>query len=207
MIRINLLGVERRATKKSFSFDISQQAPALCGLILLAAAAGTGWWYWSLTQESQQVDTKRAAADREVQRLKAVMAEVAQFEARTKQLQDRVQLIERLRAGQGVPVQLLDHVSRSLPETLWLTDLKQEGAEVVLKGRSTTLIALSDFVGSLGNTALLQKPIEIVDSKVEEGREASRGGDAVPDLISFTVRAQVVGAEPAEPPTPRKGRG
>ena len=127
MIRINLLGVERQKVKAA-AFDISQHTGVLCAVMLVLASAGTGWWFWSLRQESAQVDADTAAANREAARLKSVLNEVQQFEARTKQLQERVQLIERLRAGQSVPVQLLDHISRSLPDMLWLTDLQQEGA-------------------------------------------------------------------------------
>ena len=168
MIRINLLGVERQKVKAA-AFDISQHTGVLCAVMLVLASAGTGWWFWSLRQESAQVDADTAAANREAARLKSVLTEVQQFEARTKQLQERVQLIERLRAGQSVPVQLLDHISRSLPDMLWLTDLQQEGPAVTIQGRSTTLIALSDFVGNLGSNALLVKPIEIVNSQVEPG--------------------------------------
>ena len=150
------------------------------------------------------MDADTAKANREATRLKSVLAEVQQFEARTKQLQERVQLIERLRAGQSVPVQLLDHISRSLPDMLWLTNLQQEGSAVTIEGRSTTLIALSDFVGNLGSNALLVKPIEIVNSQVEPGQSASKSGQATPDLISFTVRVQVAGMPQAESGSAKK---
>jgi len=204
MIRINLLGVERQKVKAA-AFDISQHTGVLCAVMLVLASAGTGWWFWSLRQESAKVDADTAAANREAARLKSVLNEVQQFEARTKQLQERVQLIERLRAGQSVPVQLLDHISRSLPDMLWLTDLQQEGPAVTIQGRSTTHIALSDFVGNLGNNALLVKPIEIVNSQVEPG-ESSKNGQTTPDLISFTVRVQVAGIAPSEPAPRKKGR-
>jgi type IV pilus assembly protein PilN len=206
MIRINLLGVERQKVKAA-AFDISQHAGALCVVLLVLASAGTGWWFWSLRQESAQVDADTVRANRETTRLKSVLAEVEQFEVRTKQLQERVQLIERLRAGQSLPVQLLDHISRSLPDMLWLTSLQQEGSAVTIEGRSTTLIALSDFVGNLGSNALLVKPVEIVNSQVEPGQAASKSGQATPDLISFTVRVQVAGMPQAEAgSTKKKGR-
>ena len=63
MIRINLIGVERQ-TKKAVSFDLSQQVPAACALIALLAAGGTGWWYWSLRQESHRLDAEISAANR-----------------------------------------------------------------------------------------------------------------------------------------------
>ena len=50
-------------------------------------------------------------------------------------------------------MQLLDIISKSVPDMLWLTDLEQKGNDVTIQGQSTTLIALSDFVGNLGNCA------------------------------------------------------
>jgi Tfp pilus assembly protein PilN len=119
-----------------------------------------------------------------------VLAEVQRFEQRRTQLQQRVSLIEQLRGGQSVPVQLLDHVSRSLPDMMWLTGVDQQKGEMTIEGRSTTLIALSDFVGSLGESNLVQKPIEIVSSQVETMQPLVTGGVSA-DVIKFTVKAQL----------------
>ena len=125
---------------------------------------GIGWWYWSLNEASARVDREIAAAQqRSRPGCGRCSTEVQQFEARRGAAQQRVQLIEQLRGGQSVPVQLLDHVSRSLPDMLWLTSMAQNGPELTIQGRSTTLIALSDFVGNLGTNPLLMKPIEIVE--------------------------------------------
>ena len=191
MIRINLLGGDRQKAKSAARFDASQQVTALCALVLVAAAGGVGFWYWSLSQESTALDGQVATLQREAARLDTVLAEVKVFEGRKATLQGRVALIERLRQGQTVPVQLLDHISRSLPEMLWLTDLKQDGPFLTIEGRTTTLIGLSDFVGNLGTNAVLQKPIEIMDSSAEAA-EAARG-TVGPELIKFRVRASVNG--------------
>ena len=195
MIRINLLGVERK-TRKTQAFDASQQLTLACSLILVLAALGIGWWYWSLDQEAVQVEAEIQAAQEEQARLQSLLTEVRDFEARRAQLQQRVQLIEQLRAGQSVPVQLLDHVSRSLPDMLWLTEMEQTPESLTIKGRSTTLIALSDFVGNLGRSDLLVKPIEIVDSQVESLAAGQQGTPPV-DVIQFTVRAGIKAAQPA----------
>jgi type IV pilus assembly protein PilN len=207
MIRINLLGVERKAVKAP-ALDIGRRITIACSSILVLAGLGIGWWYYSLTEESARVDTEIAAAQQEAGRLQSLLAEVKDFEGRRAQLQQRVALIEQLRSGQSVPVQLLDHVSRSVPDMLWLTTLDQTGNEVTIEGESTTLIALSDFVGNLGSGALLQKPIEIVNSQVETAT-AGGGGTASLDLIKFTVKAQLMprapGARGAAPPVPAAG--
>jgi type IV pilus assembly protein PilN len=200
MIRINLLGVERKQARKAPSFDIGQRLTVACSLIIVVSLLGIGYWYWTLSETSARVDREIAAANTEAARLRSLLTEVQQFEARRAQLTQRVQLIEQLRGGQSVPVQLLDHVSRSLPDMLWLTSMVQTGADLTIQGRSTTLIALSDFVGNLGNNPLLIKPIEIVNSEVEAAAAAvpGRGGQPPVETIRFTVKAKVA--------TPR-GRG
>jgi type IV pilus assembly protein PilN len=142
MIRINLLGVERPKARKAFAFDPSAQMTVICSLVLVLTGSGIGWWFWSLRQASAQVDQEIASAQQDVARINTILTEVKKFEQRQQQLQQRVGLIQQLRRGQAVPVQLLDHVSRSLPDTLWLTSLEETGASVTIEGRSTTLIAL-----------------------------------------------------------------
>jgi type IV pilus assembly protein PilN len=195
VIRINLLGVERQKSKTSFTFDPAQRTTAACVLIVLLGVGGIGWWYWSLQQTSIRLDEELASAQQEQARLQTLLQEVRRSEQQRGQLQQRVALIEQLRAGQSVPVQLLDVVSRSLPSTLWLTQLNSKGTEVTIQGRSTTLVELSDFVATLGANGLLQRPIEILDSKVEtvSGTGAQQGQSV--DLINFTVKAQIAGGQ------------
>jgi DNA repair protein RadC len=101
-------------------------------------------------------------------------------------------------------IQLLDHISRSLPDMMWLTSMVQNGPELTIQGRTTTLIALSDFVANLGTNPLLIKPIQIDNSETDKagGAQIARASAGQPPLetIKFTVKAQVAGVAP-------KGRG
>lgn len=189
MIRINLLTGDRKKASRGPGFDIAAQITVACGLVVVGAASGIGWWYWSLSQEAVTVEQEVVAAQQEVARLRPIIAEVAQFEAQRQRLQQRVQLIGQLRKGQGIPVQMLDHVSRSLPDMLWLTSMQQEGGNLTIEGRSSTLVALSDFVGNLASNSFFSKPIDIVDSKVESDPQG-RGLE----VIRFTVKAQIANA-------------
>jgi type IV pilus assembly protein PilN len=208
MIRINLLGVERKQVRisKVPSFDIGQQLTVACSLILVGALLGIGYWYWWLNEASARVDREIVAANAEATRLRSLLTEVQQFEGRRAQLTQRVQLIEQLRGGQNVPVQLLDHVSRSLPDMMWLTSMAQNGPELTIQGRTTTLIALSDFVANLGTNPLLIKPIQIDNSETDKAsgaQQQARSGQPSLETIRFTVKAQVGGMSP----TGRGGRG
>ena len=192
MIRINLLGTERKQAKKAPAIDLGQRLTVACSLILVASVVGIGWWYWTLQNESARVDNEIVMKTAEAARLQSLLTEVQKFEAQRTQLQQRVQLIEQLRSGQSVPVQLLDHVSKSLPDMLWLTDMNQDAGSVTIQGRSTTLIALSDFVANLGNGGFLKKPIDIVNSVVENNRSGT--ATQVAELINFTVKAELASA-------------
>ena len=120
------------------------------------------------------------------------------FETRKAQLQQRVTLIEQLRRGQTGPVHVLDEVSKSVPDRLWLTSMVQKDKEFTIDGRTTSLTALSDFVANMEGSAWFKRPVEIVDSQVEPNPQAG-------DLVRFTIRAQFENLE-APAPTPA-GRG
>jgi len=184
LIRINLLTVDRERAKRKAKFQVGQKITVACSLILVAAALVVGWWFWSLQRSSADLDQQIADAERETQRLQSVIQQVAQFEARRAQLQQRVTLIEELRKGQTGPVHLLDQISKALPEAMWLTDLKQAGSELTIEGRCTSLNALSDFVSGLEASNLFERPVEIIDSRVEPATVS------MPELIRFSVKAR-----------------
>lgn len=184
MIKINLLTVDRERAKRKAKFQVGQKITVACSLILVAAALVVGWWFWSLQRQSADLDQQIADAERERTRLQNVIQQVAQFEARRAQLQQRVTLIEELRKGQTGPVHLLDQISRALPEAMWLTTLQQTGNDINIEGRCTSLNSLSDFVSALEASNLFQRPVEIIDSRVEGATATS------PELIRFQVKAR-----------------
>jgi len=184
LIKINLLTVDRDRAKRKSKFQVGQKITAACSLILVVAALVVGWWFWSLQRASADLDQQIADAERETQRLQSVIQQVAQFEGRRAQLQQRVTLIEELRKGQTGPVHLLDQISKALPDGMWLIDLKQTGSDITLEGRCTSLNSLSDFVSALEASELFARPVEIIDSRVEPATASA------PELIRFSVRAR-----------------
>ena len=198
MIRINLLPADREKQPRkaaALGFDIGQKVTLVCSLILLATALGVGWWWWMLDRESARLTGEIAAAERETARLKTILGQVALFETQKAQLQQRVSLIEELRKGQTGPVHLVDQLSRAMPEMLWLTSLSQDGGEVTVDGRCTTLTALSDFVSNLERSGYFRRPVEILDSQVEQVTGSSS------ELIKFQLKATF--ALPGTEPQPK----
>jgi type IV pilus assembly protein PilN len=195
MIRINLLAAERdRGKKKAVTLGTAGQKLTIgCSLILILALLFIGWRYWSLARQSTQLDAEIAAAQQETTRLHSVIQQVQTFEQRKAQLQQRVVLIEQLRKGQTGPVHMLDQISRALPQMLWLTELRQTGADVVIDGRCTTLTGLSEFVSNLEGSGYFKRSVEIVNTTTESATAQSA------ELIKFTIKGVFQQPDDARP--------
>jgi type IV pilus assembly protein PilN len=203
MIRINLLATDRKVARKKVAFDPSQQITAVCAGILLLAGAAVGWRYWLVTRTSAAVDAQIATAQKETQRLHAVITQVQQFEQRKAQLQQRVTLIEQLRKEQIGPVHMLDQISLALPPSLWLSEMKQTPVpnEVLIEGRSLSLTGLSDFVSNLERSGYFQKSIEIVSSTTDTS------GGPQGEVIKFQIKAVFKGPGDVEAVTVADAKG
>jgi type IV pilus assembly protein PilN len=110
-----------------------------------------------------------------------------------------VTLIEQLRRGQTAPVHILDEVSKAIPDRLWLVSMGQREKDFTIEGRTTTLSGLSDFVANLEKSSWFKKPVEIVDSQVDQSPNG--------DLVRFTIRATSQNPEAPPPPPVPAGRG
>lgn len=187
MIRINLLSVEKpiAATASSgpkFSLNLSEKAGPIAALFVLAGCAGyIALDYLRLQQQDAALHQELIAARAEKARLQPVLREIERFESQKKDLQQRVNLIEELRQNQVGPVHMLDQISRSLPDRLWLLEMKQTATDITLDGKTSTLSSLADFVANLEASGYFTKPVEITNSEEEKVGET--------DLIKFTVKA------------------
>jgi type IV pilus assembly protein PilN len=195
MIRINLLAVDRDRAKRrpsgggggtGLNLQATQQKITLaCSLILVLTGLGIGWWYWSLKLQSDRIEEDIVTSQKETARLRTLIQQVQTNDARRAQLQERVKLIEELRKGRDLPVRMLDEISRSLPDMLWLTDIRQAGNDITIAGRCTSYTALSDFVENLRLGGYF-KPPEILDSQVESTQPVPGG-----TLTKFSIKATI----------------
>jgi type IV pilus assembly protein PilN len=193
MIRINLLAVERERARKRVLIPAAHRVTIGASVILVATALLIGWWFWSLRQRSAQLDEDLAKAEIETRQIRSVLEQVRKFESQKAMLQQRVSLIEQLRKGQYAPVHLLDEISKSLPDRLWLNEMTQTGAEFTLSGTTDSLTAVADFAANLQASKWF-KPVEIGPTKVMADAKAG-------DLIKFEIKATFVDpTAPSEPP-------
>jgi len=189
MIKVNLLATNPGAAPAR-EWLPREQRSALVGIALLvvtAAGIGGAWWY--LQRQRTTLEAEIASAETELVRLKDAAKLVERATARKTELAERLSLIERLRAAKRGPVNLLETISRSLPDGLWLTDMKQNGAVVQFEGRATSLTSITDFAELMQNSGLFKRPVEILTTSNDVIEERA--------VVKFAIRAE--SEKPVEP--------
>lgn len=181
MIRINLLGAARnRAPISSLPWWVAVTVvggPA----IAVAAVVLVTWWFWSVRWEAAATSGELAAAEADLRRMAPAVGGVRDAEAGQADLGWRVALIEELHARRGASVRMLDRLSRVLPEGLWLSEVREESAGVLVRGYAPTLAGVSEYAAALEAADPLGAPVEIVDSQ-RRNPVGSR------ETVSFGVR-------------------
>lgn len=186
MIKVNLLatnpGAAVAAPREWFP---REQRSALGGIAVLACTAlGLGgFWYYQGLQRAE-IETQMAAAQAELVRLKDAAELVERTNARRTELTERLALIDRLRASKRAPVSLLETVSYSVPEGLWLLEMKQTAQSVQVDGRATSITAVTDFTERLQSSGYFLRPVEIIST-------ATEAIDDTP-VVRFVIKAEIV---------------
>ena len=166
MIKINLLAEGKRpvVARKSKSGLASGGGTREYGNLLLVVGvvlgllAGGGWVFWvqsKLNQKAKEVQ----AAQREVEALKQVIQEVEDYKIKKADLERKIDVINGLKANQRGPVQIMDQVSRALPELLWLSSLDVTPTTINLRGSAFNMSAVANFIDNLDKVDEFAEPI------------------------------------------------
>jgi len=191
MIKINLIAETRRAvaTRKAapkLSTGIADLGQALLvGLLVLGLLVAAGWWYL-LQRDVKRMQEEVRVAQQEVDRLAPVLKEVEEYKAKKAELERKIGVINELRANQKGPVQIMDQVSRSVPELLWLTSLEVTASNVAVKGQAYNTNAVANFLENLDRVPEFQEPILI---------ETQLRGQAYDFSIRFGYQPKPIRAE------------
>lgn len=179
MIRINLLLTDRRGQAGP---DLRQLAAAVGSLavilvVLLVVAIRMMSMVSDLrAEERHQQEILRKQKDQ--------LAEIDRFKAEEAEYEQKIAVIDQLKDKQQGPVHVLDEVSRSLPDKLWLTRLEQKGNTITVEGNSLTIGDIVAFVDRLKHSKYFSQDVEL--------RQSSQKMIADQDVYQFTVVGTVV---------------
>ena len=170
MIRINLLSIpkSKRGKRTAAAPAVSGSGPNLMivalVLVVLTAGFNLGWWY-KLNHEGQRIAADMAKAEKENRELLQVKARVEQKNKQAEAYQRRVDVIDRLRAAQSGPKELLAMIGDTVNSTdaVWLSKMNDDGPNINIEGTALSIDAVANLMANLKRTGYF-KNVEMKES-------------------------------------------
>lgn len=191
MIKINLLRPEKKdvaaggGTTVSFAEEAKPSRlsiPALVGAIALTVV-GIGLMYF--LQAGELSSQQKLLEERTLRKaeLEKVLKELEQIEKTKKELDSKIKIISDLKLKQKDAVLMMDKISRSLPEWVWLTDMTYRGGAVAISGKALSNNLIADLINNLQNSSFFTN-VQITSS--------SRKREAGIDIFEFRINCMFV---------------
>jgi type IV pilus assembly protein PilN len=210
MVRINLLPVKVSRKKEAGKQQLVLLAAAVAVVLVLN-------FFWAhqragvLKDLKSQVERKKA----EIAQLEKIIGEVKNIRTQQDQLRQKLEILDKLKAGRSGPVKMLDELATITPKRLWLRKMEEKGgASITFDGTSATIDDVSALMAALKTSKHFGK----VELKKTTARQ-EKGGLR---LVDFTVTASVTygglvaqaegsgqpapGGAAGAPPAPAAGR-
>ncbi len=176
MVRINLLPI--RVSKKKAAGR--QQVLLLALIVILALIAN---WVWSSSRANDLAsrEAKLRRTRDEITQLDRIIGEVKDIKAQQAALREKLDTLEKLKAGRSGPVKLLDRLAQVIPPRLEIRKMDEKGGAITFDGSAATIDDVSAFL-----TALQQSPYF---SQVELKKTTPVTRDSL-RIVDFSVNAQ-----------------
>lgn len=179
MPRINLLPWREQQRKvRRREFMVAAGAALFAGILFMACGklVYSGW--------IDAQNEKNNLLKKEIVKLDAQIADIQDLENRKQRLVARMEIIERLQRKRPEIVHLFDELVKTVPEGIYLTQLKETGNKLEIHGVAQSSTRVSTFMRNIDASTWMDNPqLQVVES----ARESSTGGS------SFTMSADTVG--------------
>ncbi len=144
MIRINLLPV-RVSRKKAAG---KQQLLLIVAVVLVGYAANFAWAS-SRASELKTLQAKIRSTREEIAQLDRIIGEVKNIKDQQAALREKLDTLDRLKAGRTGPVKVLDALATLTPKRLWLTKIEEKSGTIAFTGSAATIDDVSEFMTAL----------------------------------------------------------
>lgn len=169
MIRINLLPVKAAQKKEQLRNQFIVAAAAL--VVIIVGCVGM---QMSIQSDIDTVKAEISKNRSEIQSLQKKIGEVNKFKALQEELKNKLDVLDALKKAKSGPVHLMDDLISALPGNLWVTELKEKGGNITLKGVGLSEDDVADFMTNLDASAYYKNIRLKVTKQIDSGGEAPR---------------------------------
>jgi Tfp pilus assembly protein PilN len=212
MIKINLL---ESVTDRSSSVAVVEEKvtnPRAQTLVLALVVGamlvlGMGYDYMSTRAENAAAHKELARQQQIASQMDAINKEQAEIEKKTKDIQVRIDAIQKLRASQQGPGSVLKALKDRIDSVpgLYLESVENKGGELVIKGGSPNEASVTRFGQTLEFSSGLFSNLSIeTERKALEKIAASDldPNEPKPEVVNFTIKCKYTPTGPQNPATP-----
>jgi Tfp pilus assembly protein PilN len=199
MIRINLLPV-REVEQASFR---RKETVLSGGLIVLACIAVAAAYLYQGLQIST-VDAELKRAEQALERARQQNQEFDKLEQQKKDIENKFQVVQILTSPQrrAASVHVLDDLSMSTPESLWLIDFVENKGAAKISGRAVDNQTIAAFAHNLSRSSYfrnieIRETVQETATAAEPRRRAARAGSGsvdaplAPPVTRFLIEARI----------------
>jgi type IV pilus assembly protein PilN len=162
VIRINLL-TEAKAAAARKKTPVLPTGARLNNLLFIAGVAAgiiyIGAMGFFLIQKRRNLDDEIGKARIEAERLRSIIEEVKGYETKKASLEEKIELINKLKTNQKGPVRLMDEISRALPDLVWLTSVDVVGEAITMRGKTLSPNAVATYLENLKKSPFFAEPV------------------------------------------------
>jgi type IV pilus assembly protein PilN len=152
-----------------------------------ALVVGLSWLVMNAIINNQ--DTRNSMLKNEITALDQRIKEIIDLEAKKERLLARMEIIEQLQRSRPEIVHVFDQLVRTLPDGVNLTNIKQTGSNIEIKGKAESNTRVSALMRNIDKSGWLKEPdLEVVEVKTTK----ARGEAPAPRASEFTVMAKQV---------------
>jgi type IV pilus assembly protein PilN len=177
MIRINLLPVKELKAEVSRRRELTLGGVVLGSTVLVLAGLYLYQFYRLSTLDSELVELRG-----EIQALNVKIQQVGDLQNKIKEFKSKNKIIEDLEKKKVGPVRVMESLSAAAPPSLWLTEFKDTGGNLVINGQAMDNQTVADFLKALASSSYF-KNVELV--------ETAQGGPAAGAYKKFSIKSIV----------------
>ncbi len=169
MAKINLLPwrEELRTQKKMEFFSI-------IGMAALATAIVFGLFYMYNEARINYQNTRNSYLNAQIALLDTKIEEIRELERQRARLISRMQAIETLQTSRPIIVHLFDEIVTSLPDGVYLKEINQTGATIILKGTARSNARVSNFMRNIEKSLYMKLPnLTVIQTATVDNRRLS----------------------------------
>lgn len=186
MIRINLLPVKELEAE-----SVRRSELTIGGATLALACLVMGAVYLFHWREHSRLENELTELRGEIQALNVKVKEVGDLQNKIKDLRAKNKIFEGLSKKRVGPVRVLESLAVATPTSLWLTELRENGGNVVINGLAMDNQSIAEFMRALAKSKYFNN-VDLVEVVQERS--------TAPTLKKFSIKSALL-YQPADPKT------